>query len=156
MHVSCIHVRAWWGRKREKLKSICFSSIFAGVKGAQRRTENELLAESWPLGGGRGRVNLPLVGLFEVLEVCCLVGASTRLEARGLGGFGSWNLGFGEHPGRAIWESNLGRAKLESSNLGATSENNPGSTQSFLNAVSNYNLCSLGSRAGVMTIICWI
>ena len=31
-------------------------------------TENELLAETWTLGGGRGRVNLPLVGLFEVLE----------------------------------------------------------------------------------------
>ena len=27
---------------------------------------------------------------------------------------GSWNLGSGEHPGRAIWESNLGIAKLKS------------------------------------------
>ena len=56
-------------------------------KGPGAFTENELLAESWPLGGGRGRVNLPLVGLFEVLEVWSLSDASTRLEARGLGGF---------------------------------------------------------------------
>ena len=40
------------------------------------------------MGGGRGRETLPLVGLFEVLEVwrVCFK-ASTRLEARGLGGF---------------------------------------------------------------------
>ena len=48
------------------------------------------------LGGGRGRVNLPprrLVWRFcEVWVVCCLVGASTRLEARGLGGFMSYRL----------------------------------------------------------------
>ena len=46
------------------------------------------------MGGGRGRVNPPprsLVWRFwevwRVWRVCCWVGASKRLEARGLGGF---------------------------------------------------------------------
>ena len=38
------------------------------------------------------------------------------LGDRGDQGFGSWNLGSGDHPGRAIWESNLGRGSW---NLGA-------------------------------------
>ena len=35
MHVSCIHVWAWWGREGETFKKVMFfKSIFEGVKGA--------------------------------------------------------------------------------------------------------------------------
>ena len=56
-------------------------------KGLGVSQECKEAAEKYRPGGGRGRVNLPLVGLFEVLEVWCWFKASTRLEARGLGGF---------------------------------------------------------------------
>ena len=58
------------GPKTGKVKKVLVFKAFLKVsEGPGGETENELLAESWPLGGGRGRLNLPLVGLFEVLEV---------------------------------------------------------------------------------------
>ena len=57
---------------------------------------NEQGSEPDRLGGGRGRVNPPprrLVWRFwEVWRVWCWFGGSTRLEARGLGGFGCTGL----------------------------------------------------------------
>ena len=68
-----------------------FKAFLKGSKKPRAFQEHELNSGPGRLGGGRGRVNPPprrLVWRFwEVWRVCCLVGASTRLEARGLGGF---------------------------------------------------------------------
>ena len=80
------------GPKTGKVKKpLVFKAFLNGSKGAGVRQPNEQVSGPDRLGGGRGRVNPPprrLVWRFwEVWRVCCLVGASTRLEARGLGGF---------------------------------------------------------------------
>ena len=71
-------------------KVLVSKSIFRASKKARLPQPNERLSGPDRLGGGRGRVNPPprrLVWRFwEVWRVCCLVTASTRLEARGLGG----------------------------------------------------------------------
>ena len=57
------------GPKRENVKKVLvFKAFLNGSKGARARQPNEQRSEPDRLGGGRGRVNLPLVGLFEVLE----------------------------------------------------------------------------------------
>ena len=76
------------GPKTGKVKKVLVFKAFLKVaKGAGASQECKEAAEKYHPGGGRGRVNLPLVGLFEVLEVWRISDASTRLEARGLGGF---------------------------------------------------------------------
>ena len=75
-HKQAIHILpTFWKRPR------CDGSAGAGLQAS----------EPDRLGGGRGRVNPPprrLVWRFwEVWRVWNLVSASTRLEARGLGGF---------------------------------------------------------------------
>ncbi len=61
-----------------------FHNLFERVKGARDPQENKQATEKWHLEVGRGRVNLSPRGLvLRFLEA----GASTRLEAKGLGGF---------------------------------------------------------------------
>ena len=65
--------------------------LFEGPRPPRADPEELRISEPDRLGGGRGRVNPPprrLVWRFwEVWRVGCWVRASTRLEARGLGGF---------------------------------------------------------------------
>ena len=77
-----------------KSENVDFSKVLKAFLKAQGSdgysTEEFQSDEPDRLGGGRGRVNPPprrLVWRFwEVWRVCCVVSASTRLEARGLGG----------------------------------------------------------------------
>ena len=53
------------GPKTGKVKKLLvFKAFLKGPKKQKGETENEQTAENWLLGGGRGRVNLPLAGLF--------------------------------------------------------------------------------------------
>ena len=60
-------------------------------RGAPRDPNERTREQSGPSGRGKGEGKPSPLGLvLEVLEVwrvCCLVSASTRLEAQGLGGF---------------------------------------------------------------------
>ena len=71
-------------------KVMVFKAFLEGSRGPRVRQDCEQLSEPRGLGGGRGRVNPPprrLVWRFwEVWRVWNLVSASTRLEARSLGG----------------------------------------------------------------------
>ena len=75
------------GNVEKPLVVVCFFEVSRATWGRQR---GEQRSEPDRLGGGRGRVNPPprrLVWRFwEVWRVGCWFGASTRLEARGLGG----------------------------------------------------------------------
>ena len=58
--------------KRVK-KRMGFYCIFEGSEKQKAEAENELLAEKWRLGGGRGRVNPPprrLVRRFSKVREC--------------------------------------------------------------------------------------
>ena len=80
------------GPKTGKVKKLLvFKAFLKGSSYPRGDSENEQLSGPDRLGGGRGRVNPPprrLVWRFwEVWRVGCWFAASTRLEARGLGGF---------------------------------------------------------------------
>ena len=61
------------GPKTGKVKKVLVFKAFLNVsKGPGGAQECKEVAEKYRPGGGRGRVNLPLVGLFEVLEVWML------------------------------------------------------------------------------------
>ena len=80
------------GPKSENVeKVLVFKAILKGQSGHEDSREELRPSEPDRLGGGRGRVNPHPRSLFwrfwEVWRVCCLVGGSTRHEARGLGGF---------------------------------------------------------------------
>ena len=71
-------------------KVLVLKALLKGSREQRVFYENEQPDEKWRLGGGRERVNPPPGACLEVWEdwrVCCWFGASTRLEARGLGGF---------------------------------------------------------------------
>ena len=71
------------GSKTGKVeKLLVFKAFLNGSKGARVCQPNEQASEPDRLVGGRGRVNLPVVGLFEVLEVWMLC----RAYMYGLGG----------------------------------------------------------------------
>ena len=71
--------------------SLVLPLLFEGSRGPGVPQECQKPSEKYRLGGGRVRVNPPprrLVWRFwEVWRVWCWFEASTRLEARGLGGF---------------------------------------------------------------------
>ena len=80
------------GPKSENVEiSLVLRLFFEGSRGPRGRQDREKSSEPRGLGGGRGRVNPPprrLVWRFwEVWRVGCWFAASTRLEARSLGGF---------------------------------------------------------------------
>ena len=61
------------GAEKEKSqKNVGIYNIFEGVKGAMSNLAPVAIQRDGPVGSGKGRVNLPLVGLFEVLEVWML------------------------------------------------------------------------------------
>ena len=66
MHVSCIHVRAWWGRKREKIKNgFVFKSFLNVSRGPGASQECKGRAEKY-----HSRVTLePLWGHFGHIRV---------------------------------------------------------------------------------------
>ena len=74
MHVSCIHVRAWWGRKGEKLKNDWFLNIFEGVKEATGNLKPAAGERAEPLWGHFGSTSEALWRLFggtlEQVVVC--------------------------------------------------------------------------------------
>ena len=82
---------ARWGPKAEMLKIVGFDHYFLrGQEGHEYSRESLQPSERSGWEGVGGGFTLPLVGLFRgfrVWRVCCLVGASTCLEAQGLGGF---------------------------------------------------------------------
>ena len=67
MHVSCIHVRAWWGRKTGKVKKLLvFKSMFEGVKISTRRFGKRAVERAEPL---LSYVGATLVSLFWYIRV---------------------------------------------------------------------------------------
>ena len=78
------------GAKSENIEiSLVLPLLFEGSGWPRGFQENERTAEKWRLGGGRGRVKPPpcgLVGGFGRFGGFWFK-ASTRPEARGLGGF---------------------------------------------------------------------
>ena len=84
-----MHVYGLGGAHKQQIH--IFPTYFAFQRSRDTVRESLQLSEPDRLGGGRGRVTLPLVGLFEgfrVWRVWCWLKASTRLESRGPGGFG--------------------------------------------------------------------
>ena len=73
---------------KEKLKKYSVLKHSWRVKEATGNLEPAAIERAGPLGGGRGKETLPLGACLEVFRVWkAWFKASTRLEARDLGGF---------------------------------------------------------------------